>query len=93
MCTAIVVVVVVVVTVVTAAATAMIGYHSESWLLNDCSTALLMLSLLGTDSAQNLSEEVDVHAVSGCLKLYFREMPQPLFPRAMYTKFVEGLGK
>ncbi|KAI8928247.1 hypothetical protein BC831DRAFT_449068 [Entophlyctis helioformis] len=32
----------------------------------------------------------DIHAVSGVLKLYFRELPDPLIPRHMYRQFVEA---
>ena len=40
-----------------------------------------------------LIKSVDVHAVAGLLKLYFRELPEPLFTHSLYTKFVDGLGK
>ncbi|KAJ3037668.1 hypothetical protein HK097_003435, partial [Rhizophlyctis rosea] len=32
----------------------------------------------------------DVHNVTGVLKLYFRELPDPLFPRAMYKQFIDA---
>ncbi|RKO91864.1 Rho GTPase activation protein, partial [Blyttiomyces helicus] len=32
----------------------------------------------------------DIHNVTGVLKLYFRELPDPLFPRAMYKRFIEA---
>lgn len=35
--------------------------------------------------------DCDIHAVTGMLKLYFRELPEPLFTEANYTNFVESL--
>ena len=32
----------------------------------------------------------DVHAVSSLLKLYFRELPNPLLTYQLYTKFIVG---
>ncbi|TPX67909.1 hypothetical protein SpCBS45565_g03438 [Spizellomyces sp. 'palustris'] len=32
----------------------------------------------------------DIHIVTGVLKLYFRELPDPLFPRAMYRQLIEA---
>ncbi|XP_076804707.1 active breakpoint cluster region-related protein-like isoform X1 [Clavelina lepadiformis] len=37
-----------------------------------------------------LLNEVDVNAVAGVLKLYFRELPEPLFTDARYGDFVEA---
>jgi len=34
--------------------------------------------------------EVDVNAVAGVLKLYFRELPEPLFTNARYNEFVNA---
>ncbi|XP_065190467.1 uncharacterized protein LOC135821335 isoform X1 [Sycon ciliatum] len=67
------------------------GIYRISGLLSDVKSLKQAFDISIKD-AQKLAEEVDVHAVSGCLKLYFREMPEPIFPRCMYNKFVEGLG-
>ncbi|KAJ3041621.1 hypothetical protein HDV00_008897 [Rhizophlyctis rosea] len=32
----------------------------------------------------------DIHNVTGVLKLYFRELPDPLFPRDMYRQFIDA---
>jgi breakpoint cluster region protein len=36
--------------------------------------------------------DADIHVVAGVLKLYFRELPEPLFTEESYTKFVDSLG-
>lgn len=35
----------------------------------------------------------DIHAVTGILKLYFRELPEPLFTESSYQNFVDTLSK
>ncbi|XP_072043988.1 active breakpoint cluster region-related protein-like isoform X2 [Amphiura filiformis] len=40
---------------------------------------------------QKLIKSADIHAVAGLLKLYFRELPEPLFTHNLYSKFVDGL--
>jgi len=35
--------------------------------------------------------EADINAVAGLVKLYFRELPEPLFTNALYPKFVSGI--
>lgn len=39
-----------------------------------------------------LLSNVDINAVAGCLKLYFRELPEPLFTNAKYSDFVDAVG-
>ncbi|XP_046569347.1 breakpoint cluster region protein-like isoform X2 [Haliotis rubra] len=39
----------------------------------------------------HLVTDCDIHAVTGMLKLYFRELPEPLFTEANYTNFVDSL--
>lgn len=36
----------------------------------------------------DLSNEIDAHTVSGLLKLYFREMPEPLLTYSLYDSFI-----
>ncbi|KAI8827278.1 Rho GTPase activation protein [Fimicolochytrium jonesii] len=39
----------------------------------------------------NLEEHAnEIHAVCGVFKLYFRELPDPLFPRSMYTSLLDA---
>lgn len=40
-----------------------------------------------------LIADCDIHAVSGVLKLYLRELPEALFTDFHYPNFVDGLGK
>uniref|UniRef100_K1Q4J2 Active breakpoint cluster region-related protein n=1 Tax=Magallana gigas TaxID=29159 RepID=K1Q4J2_MAGGI len=40
----------------------------------------------------NLLGDSDIHAVTGVLKLYFRELPEPLFSEASYKQFVDSIG-
>lgn len=40
----------------------------------------------------NLLGESDIHAVTGVLKLYFRELPEPLFSEASYKQFIDTIG-
>ena len=37
--------------------------------------------------------EADIHAVAGLLKLYLRDLPEPLFTDDLYPKFVEANGR
>ncbi|KAJ3223848.1 hypothetical protein HK099_000619 [Clydaea vesicula] len=47
--------------------------------------------LSGTNGEVNLSEQSeDIHDFTGLLKLYFRELPDPLFTIELYSKFIEA---
>ena len=35
----------------------------------------------------------DVHALAGSLKLYFRELPEPLIPYDFFSGFVEAISE
>ena len=39
--------------------------------------------------AEQLIKEVDIHSVTGLLKLYLRELPEALFTDELYGKFFE----
>jgi len=39
-----------------------------------------------------MMSEMDVNAIAGTLKLYFRELPEPLFTDELYANFSEGIG-
>ncbi|XP_002735852.1 active breakpoint cluster region-related protein-like [Saccoglossus kowalevskii] len=45
----------------------------------------------GSKSVRTLVGEADIHAVACVAKLYFRELPEPLFTDNLYNNFVEGL--
>ncbi|XP_022096184.1 active breakpoint cluster region-related protein-like isoform X2 [Acanthaster planci] len=36
-------------------------------------------------------QQAEIHAVAGLIKHYFRELPEPLFTQALYSKFVDGM--
>lgn len=38
----------------------------------------------------DVSEECDVHALTGLLKLYFRELSEPAFTDGLYPSFIEA---
>ncbi|XP_045220342.2 breakpoint cluster region protein-like [Macaca fascicularis] len=40
-----------------------------------------------------MMSEMDMNAIAGTLKLYFRELPEPLFTDEFYPNFAEGIGE
>lgn len=40
-----------------------------------------------------MMREMDVNAIAGTLKLYFRELPEPLFTDQLYPNFTGGVGR
>lgn len=40
-----------------------------------------------------MMSEMDVNAIAGTLKLYFRELPEPLFTDDLYPNFAGGISK
>lgn len=40
-----------------------------------------------------MMSQMDVNAIAGTLKLYFRELPEPLFTDEFYPNFAEGIGE
>ncbi|XP_022081602.1 SLIT-ROBO Rho GTPase-activating protein 1-like isoform X2 [Acanthaster planci] len=43
----------------------------------------------GDDPFENLDELADINLVASVLKLYFRELPEPLFPTTLFPQFME----
>lgn len=39
------------------------------------------------------SQWEDIHVVTGALKMFFRELPEPLFPFRFFPLFVEAISK
>ncbi|XP_026580637.1 active breakpoint cluster region-related protein-like, partial [Pseudonaja textilis] len=37
--------------------------------------------------------DMDINAIAGTLKLYFRELPEPLLTDRLYPTFMQGIGK
>ena len=48
-----------------------------------------------TDEVINLEDDqwADINIVSGCLKLYLRELPDPLIPFRMFRGFIDSASK
>lgn len=42
--------------------------------------------------AEQLLKEVDIHSVTGVLKLYLRELPEALFTDALYPELLRAWG-
>ena len=42
--------------------------------------------------AEQLIKEVDIHSVTGLLKLYLRELPEALFTDELYSRFFNAFG-
>lgn len=78
-----------------------IDFHPAQYLFLFFSSKLLY-SLVYTDRcliclADNkdvalMMREMDVNAIAGTLKLYFRELPEPLFTDELYPNFAGGIG-
>lgn len=39
------------------------------------------------------SQWEDVHVITGALKMFFRELPEPLFPFRFFQSFVEAISE
>ena len=39
------------------------------------------------------SQWEDIHVITGALKLFFRELPEPLFPFCFFEQFVEAISE
>jgi len=39
------------------------------------------------------SQWEDIHVVTGALKMFFRELPEPLFPFQFFERFVEAISE
>jgi len=50
---------------------------------------LIKKTKTGEDPLANVTDASDVNSVAGVLKLYFRELREPLFPIFMFDQFVE----
>lgn len=51
-----------------------------------------MLVCLDAYEAEQLLKEVDIHSVTGVLKLYLRELPEALFTDALYPELLKAWG-
>ena len=51
-----------------------------------------LLFLSDSRGAVELARDLDVNALSGLVKLYFRELPEALFTDALYPQLVNAMG-
>lgn len=49
--------------------------------------------LIDNKDVSVMMSEMDVNAIAGTLKLYFRELPEPLFTDELCANFTEGIGR
>lgn len=56
---------------------------------------LVSVSLSRTEEKLNLdqSDWEDIHVITGALKLFFRELPEPLVPFGFFTDIVETVSE
>jgi len=40
-----------------------------------------------------MSNDTDIHDITGALKLFFRELQEPLFPHDLYERFTKASRK
>lgn len=52
----------------------------------------LLLSFSDTKDILMMLSDMDINAIAGTLKLYFRELPEPLLTDRLYPAFMEGIG-
>ncbi|XP_041434028.1 rho GTPase-activating protein 15-like [Xenopus laevis] len=57
------------------------------------STIQKLLFIVNQEEKLNLDDSQwdDIHVVTGALKMFFRELPEPLFPYRFFEKFVEAI--
>lgn len=55
-------------------------------------TLSLCLSFSDTKEILMMLSDMDINAIAGTLKLYFRELPEPLLTDRLYPAFMEGTG-
>ena len=54
----------------------------------------MITNMLFTDEPYDLmSSDFDIHDITGALKLFFRELQEPLFPYNSYQKFTKAARK
>ena len=46
----------------------------------------------GSRVGSQLAKDIDIHVITGLLKLYLRELPESLFTDSLYPNFVTGMG-
>ncbi|XP_048411954.1 PH_BCR_vertebrate and RhoGAP_Bcr domain-containing protein isoform X2 [Stegostoma tigrinum] len=67
-----------------------IGIYRVSGVATDIQALKAAFDVNNKDVSVMMSE-MDVNAIAGTLKLYFRELPEPLFTDELYPNFAEGI--
>ncbi|XP_037679436.1 breakpoint cluster region protein [Choloepus didactylus] len=67
-----------------------VGIYRVSGVATDIQALKAAFDLNNKDVSVMMSE-MDVNAIAGTLKLYFRELPEPLFTDEFYPSFAEGI--
>ncbi|XP_065054507.1 active breakpoint cluster region-related protein-like [Rhopilema esculentum] len=67
-----------------------IGIYRLSGIASEVKSLKTVFDENPQSAALNLAE-ADINAVAGLVKLYLRELPEPLFTNALYPRFVSGL--
>ena len=52
-----------------------------------------MFNVIDSYEAEQLLKEVDIHSVTGILKLYLRELPEALFTDQLYPQLLEAFNQ
>ncbi|KAK2121216.1 hypothetical protein P7K49_002602 [Saguinus oedipus] len=69
-----------------------VGIYRVSGVATDIQALKAAFDVNNKDVSVMMSE-MDVNAIAGTLKLYFRELPEPLFTDEFYPNFAEGIEK
>ncbi|XP_063171922.1 breakpoint cluster region protein [Candoia aspera] len=67
-----------------------VGIYRVSGVATDIQALKAAFDVNNKDVSITMSE-MDVNAIAGTLKLYFRELPEPLFTDELYPNFAEGV--
>ncbi|XP_056677144.1 breakpoint cluster region protein isoform X2 [Monodelphis domestica] len=67
-----------------------VGIYRVSGVATDIQALKAAFDVNNKDVSVMMSD-MDVNAIAGTLKLYFRELPEPLFTDALYPSFAEGI--
>ncbi|XP_038618376.1 breakpoint cluster region protein [Tachyglossus aculeatus] len=67
-----------------------VGIYRVSGVATDIQALKAAFDINNKDVSVMMSE-MDVNAIAGTLKLYFRELPEPLFTDELYPNFAEGI--
>nr|XP_055231283.1 breakpoint cluster region protein-like isoform X3 [Gorilla gorilla gorilla] len=68
-----------------------VGIYRVSGVATDIQALKAAFDVNNKDVSVMMSE-TDMNAIAGTLKLYFRELPEPLFTDEFYPNFAEGIG-